>query len=158
VLQILVNLVGNAKHALQISSNADKKLTLVTQLLGDDDCKVLRLQVRDNGIGIAPSDIMRIFSHGFTTKKDGHGFGLHSSAIAAKEMDGTLSVASEGMGQGATFTLEVPIKRSSREKHSEVAGASASQNAAVRSETNSPIVVFPVPDATSGTASSLVLL
>ena len=158
VLQILVNLIGNAKHALQISSNRDKTMTLVTQLLDGDHGKVLRLQVRDNGIGISPSDITRIFSHGFTTKKDGHGFGLHSAALAAKEMGGTLSVASDGMAQGATFTLEVPIKRSARERNSEMAEASAHSKAAIHSDTNKPIVICPVPDAASGAATTVVPL
>ena len=51
----------------------------------------------------------RMFSQGFTTKKDGHGFGLHSAAIAAKELGGTLTVHSEGLGKGATFILELPL-------------------------------------------------
>ena len=50
----------------------------------------------------------RIFAHGFTTKKDGHGFGLHSGANAAHEMGGSLTAESEGLGRGATFTLELP--------------------------------------------------
>ena len=64
----------------------------------------------DNGNGIAPENLSRIFAHGFTTKKDGHGFGLHSAARAAKEMGGSLAVQSEGPGRGATFTLELPVK------------------------------------------------
>jgi signal transduction histidine kinase len=64
--------------------------------------------VRDNGVGIAPENLTRIFGHGFTTKKDGHGFGLHSGALAAKEMNGSLTVHSDGVGQGAAFTLELP--------------------------------------------------
>ncbi|MGB7748137.1 MAG: ATP-binding protein, partial [Verrucomicrobiia bacterium] len=46
---------------------------------------------------------------GFTTRKHGHGFGLHSSALAAKEMGGTLTVQSEGVGKGATLILELPL-------------------------------------------------
>ena len=56
-----------------------------------------------------PENLTRIFSHGFTTRKDGHGFGLHSGANAAKEMGGQLSVHSEGAGKGATFTLDLPL-------------------------------------------------
>jgi signal transduction histidine kinase len=67
------------------------------------------ITVRDNGVGIAPENLTRIFGHGFTTKKDGHGFGLHSGALAAKQMNGSLSVHSHGPGQGATFTLELPV-------------------------------------------------
>ena len=66
------------------------------------------ITVRDNGVGIAPENLTRIFGHGFTTKKDGHGFGLHSGALAAKQMNGSLSVYSDGLGKGASFTLELP--------------------------------------------------
>jgi len=64
--------------------------------------------VRDNGMGIPPENLTRIFVHGFTTRKEGHGFGLHSGALAAREMGGSLSVHSDGPGKGATFTLELP--------------------------------------------------
>jgi two-component system NtrC family sensor kinase len=70
----------------------------------------LRFAVEDNGQGIAPENMTRIFSHGFTTKKSGHGFGLHSAVLAAKEMGGSLTAQSEGSGKGATFTLELPVK------------------------------------------------
>jgi signal transduction histidine kinase len=65
--------------------------------------------VTDNGIGISQENLTRIFSHGFTTKRDGHGFGLHSGAIAAREMGGSLYARSDGPGQGATFVLELPL-------------------------------------------------
>ena len=71
--------------------------------------KRVQIQVQDNGIGIAPENLNRIFAHGFTTKKDGHGFGLHSSALAAKEMGGALHAHSDGLGRGALFTLELPV-------------------------------------------------
>ena len=59
-------------------------------------------------MGITPENLTRIFGHGFTTKKDGHGFGLHSGALAAREMGGSLQAFSEGLGKGATFVLELP--------------------------------------------------
>jgi signal transduction histidine kinase/ligand-binding sensor domain-containing protein len=103
-LQILVNLVRNAQDACDISGRDEKRVTLrVTH--GDDR---IRIAVRDNGVGIPPENRTRIFAHGFTTKKDGHGFGLHSGALAAREMGGSLTVESDGPGQGATFTLELP--------------------------------------------------
>jgi signal transduction histidine kinase len=74
-----------------------------------DQC--VRIAVTDNGIGIEPENLGRIFSHGFTTKKDGHGFGLHSSVVAAEELGGALLVHSDGPGKGATFTLELPRTR-----------------------------------------------
>ncbi|MDB6153359.1 MAG: ATP-binding region, ATPase domain protein [Chthoniobacteraceae bacterium] len=104
VLQILVNLVRNAKHALTEAARADKRL--IVRIAGD--AQWLTVSVSDNGIGIATENLTRIFAHGFTTKKDGHGFGLHSGVLAAKEMGGRLSVLSDGLGTGATFTLELP--------------------------------------------------
>lgn len=106
VLQIIVNLVRNAKQACDNPGRAEKRLTLrVTN--GNDR---VRIAVSDNGVGILPENLARIFGHGFTTKKDGHGFGLHSGALAAKEMGGSLSVHSNGRGTGATFTLELPLQ------------------------------------------------
>jgi signal transduction histidine kinase len=73
-----------------------------------DSGSVIRFVITDNGMGIAPENLARIFGHGFTTRNTGHGFGLHSAANAAKEMGGSLTAASDGPGHGATFTLELP--------------------------------------------------
>lgn len=105
LLQILINLVRNAKYACDESSRDDKLMTLrVWQAEGR-----IKISVSDNGIGIPPENLPKIFQHGFTTREGGHGFGLHSSALAAKEMDGTLSVQSDGTEKGATFVLELPL-------------------------------------------------
>lgn len=104
VLQILVNLLRNAKYAMD--SCAERRLVLNISRPGQ---RTVRVTVSDTGCGIPPENLTRIFSHGFTTKRDGHGFGLHSGAIAAKEMGGILAAESEGVGRGATFTLELPI-------------------------------------------------
>lgn len=106
VLQILVNLVANAKQAIE-EFNPSRRLITVT--VDMEQPTGLRFIIQDNGIGIPDENLKRIFGHGFTTKKDGHGFGLHSCANAAKEMKGTLTVSSPGIGQGATFTLTLPI-------------------------------------------------
>jgi signal transduction histidine kinase len=103
VLQILVNLMRNAKDACGDLKDAKKRMTLRIVQLGDR----IRISVSDNGAGIAPENLTRIFAHGFTTRKDGHGFGLHSGALAATELGGSLSAHSEGPGKGATFTLEL---------------------------------------------------
>ncbi|MGB8166016.1 MAG: ATP-binding protein, partial [Chthoniobacteraceae bacterium] len=104
VLQILINLLRNAKYALDDVEGPDKRITIS---IGETDEQV-RVVIADNGVGIPPENLDRIFGHGFTTRKSGHGFGLHSGANAAKEMGGSLTVASAGPGCGATFTLTLP--------------------------------------------------
>jgi two-component system sensor kinase FixL len=107
LLQIILNLLSNARHALLDSERLDKRLVIRVQPAPEDR---LRIQVSDNGKGIAPEHLARLFTQGFTTKKDGHGFGLHISALAAIEMAGSLTCDSEGPGQGATFTIELPMQ------------------------------------------------
>ncbi len=107
VLQILVNLIRNAKYALDERRHDDKVLTLRVGLNGNGK---VRLMVIDNGVGIPAGNLSRIFAHGFTTRKEGHGFGLHSGSLAAKELGGSLTVHSEGPGRGAIFTLELPCQ------------------------------------------------
>jgi PAS domain S-box-containing protein len=105
VIQILLNLIGNAKDACAAGNASDKLITLGIER---GDSGRVRLTISDSGIGIAPENLVRVFAHGFTTKPDGHGFGLHSAANAAKEMNGALTVQSKGVGFGATFILELP--------------------------------------------------
>ena len=108
LLQILVNLIANAKQAMSDVSDRAACITLAAHLAGTVDAPVLRISVTDNGEGIAEENLTRIFSHGFSTREDGHGFGLHSCILAAQEMGGTLRAHSEGPGHGATFTLDIP--------------------------------------------------
>jgi PAS domain S-box-containing protein len=105
ILQILINLVNNAKDALD-SRPEGRQLTLRVRRVDDER---VRVEVTDNGEGIPTQNLARIFNHGFTTKKSGHGFGLHSGANAAKQPGGSLNVHSDGPGTGATFILELPI-------------------------------------------------
>jgi PAS domain S-box-containing protein len=106
VLQILVNLIRNAKYACDESNRSDKQLTV--RINGEKER--VRISVLDNGVGIPAENMNRIFNHGFTTRKDGHGFGLHSGALAARELGGSLSAHSDGPGTGASFTLELPLQ------------------------------------------------
>ena len=106
LIQILVNLVQNAKQACDESGREAKRITL---RLDHGDGRV-RIAVIDNGVGIAPENLTRIFAHGFTTKKNGHGFGLHGSACSVREMGAELTVQSEGLGHGASFTLALPLQ------------------------------------------------
>jgi PAS domain S-box-containing protein len=106
VLQILVNLIRNAKYACDESGRDDKQITLKIFKKDEWAC----ISVIDNGVGIPEENRTRIFNHGFTTRKDGHGFGLHSGALAAMELGGTLTAESEGPGHGAVFTLQLPAQ------------------------------------------------
>lgn len=112
LLMILVNLISNAKQALG-AAGGDAPCLRLSAVLAEgaaDGARQLRISVADNGEGIAPEHLTKVFSHGFTTRRDGHGFGLHACALAAREMGGSLSAYSAGRGQGATFTLELPIE------------------------------------------------
>ncbi len=106
LLQIVMNLLSNARHAILDSAAPARRLTVRTRQLSGER---VALEVEDSGCGIAPENLPLIFAHGFTTKKDGHGFGLHSSACAAAELGGSLTAQSDGRGKGARFTLVLPM-------------------------------------------------
>ncbi len=106
VLQILVNLLRNAKDACEGMAEQERRVSIVIERCPPG----VRIAVADNGSGVAAENLKRLFTHGFTTKKTGHGFGLHSSALAARELGGLLRAESPGPGQGATFVLELPLQ------------------------------------------------
>ena len=106
LLLILMNLVRNAKYACDDGGTAEKRITVRA---GTDGTGCARISVSDTGVGIPAENLTRIFEHGFTTRKSGHGFGLHSSALAVSEMGGSLRAHSDGPGNGATFTIELPL-------------------------------------------------
>lgn len=105
VLQILINLVSNAIYAVRTSHTNDRLILAQVDTVSRDR---MRVTIQDNGVGISAVHLPRLFTHGFTTKESGHGFGLHTSAIAAKELGGELRGASDGTNLGATFELELP--------------------------------------------------
>jgi C4-dicarboxylate-specific signal transduction histidine kinase len=101
-LEIVINLITNARQAL--AGSKYPQLSVALREIEDG----VAVEVDDNGCGISQDNLNKIFNHGFTTKKDGHGFGLHSSACAAREMGGTLGCSSDGEGRGARFVLQLP--------------------------------------------------
>ena len=109
LLQILVNLVQNARQAMD-GCRGEQELTLEVARAGEGR---VRVTVTDTGCGIAAADLVRVFHMGFTTRDEGHGFGLHSAANAATEMGGRLWAESEGTGRGARFVLELPARAES---------------------------------------------
>ncbi|WP_434575895.1 histidine kinase [Pseudomonas sp. Z3-6] len=106
VLLILINLIKNASRAMGDRLEPAPQIILQSEIPQAD---TLVIKVIDNGEGIAPENLTRIFAHGFTTRKDGHGFGLHSCVLAAMEMGGSLEAHSDGPGTGATFTLKLAV-------------------------------------------------
>jgi signal transduction histidine kinase len=111
ILQILINLLSNAKHAVQDANRSDGAVALSS---GVDDLGRVYIRVRDNGVGIPEANMSRIFQHGFTTRAEGHGFGLHGAGNAARALGGELTCTSDGPGTGATFTLTLPVEASAK--------------------------------------------
>jgi two-component system sensor kinase FixL len=113
VIEILVNLISNARQSLRDSGRADKRMRIRTEAARPAEIVAgverVRIHIEDNGVGIDPAHRDKLFRLGFTTKREGSGIGLHSSAIAAQQLGGSLSFHSEGPGQGAVFTLELPV-------------------------------------------------
>lgn len=107
VLLILTNLVVNAKNAC---NEKGTKKGVITLRISETEKDTIRMVVADDGIGIRPDQMAKIFQHGYTTRRSGHGFGLHSSALAAKQLRSTLLAHSDGPGKGAVFTLEIPVR------------------------------------------------
>jgi len=108
ILQILVNMITNAKNAMVEYPGNSHCLTLRIGL-SDDRKGSVRFEVTDTGGGIKAENLPRLFTQGFTTRKAGHGFGLHSAAISARNVGGAIQVQSAGEGRGASFTLDVPL-------------------------------------------------
>ena len=105
LLQILLNLVQNARQAVDDAQSGGNVRLRAKQLEN-----TVTIEVEDDGVGISPENLEKIFAHGFTTKSDGHGFGLHSAGNAVTELGGSLNVTSEGLGHGACFRLELPLQ------------------------------------------------
>ena len=121
VLQILLNLLRNAKQAIGDAQSAEGVIRIGVRQHGVDR---VRVEVQDTGVGIPAENLTRIFAQGFTTKSGGHGFGLHSSALAAQDIGGSLWAESDGPGCGSTFTLELPISPAESRRSASAAPAS----------------------------------
>jgi signal transduction histidine kinase len=108
LLQIIVNFIGNACDAMPVGESRPRWISIRARLVDQQ----LEVAVADSGIGIAPEVLPRIWEFGFTTKEQGHGFGLHSSAVAAQQLGGSIAAHSAGLGQGASFSVKIPLSGS----------------------------------------------
>ncbi|ARN84163.1 sensor histidine kinase [Candidatus Nucleicultrix amoebiphila] len=109
LMQILVNLIGNAQDAVN-TNTPPKEKEIYIGIHPSEDHQYVNLVIQDNGMGVTKENLSKLFTFGFTTKKHGHGFGLHNSVLKAREMGGDLTAYSEGVGMGAIFTLTLPLK------------------------------------------------
>jgi len=112
VMHILGNILKNAKESILERNDPSERWIRVSIHESEND--FLTIDVMDSGVGIREEDLGRVFQFGFTTKAEGHGFGLHGCAQSAKNMGGSLSVSSDGEGKGATFTLTLPCSKPQR--------------------------------------------
>ena len=110
ILQVLVNLITNAKEAV-LHCPPERRVIRIELTAGPANGRTqVTFEVLDRGVGISAEHLPKIFTHGFSTRPGGHGFGLHSSVLAAREMGGDLTVHSDGPNQGASFKLRVPAR------------------------------------------------
>lgn len=113
LIHALVNIITNAKDAMTLTPANKRTLEIE---LGSDEGSVY-CRITDNGEGISEENLEKIFTHGFSTKTTGHGFGLHSSANFMAEMGGQMIAESDGIGKGATFTLLFPLNKEQEVNH-----------------------------------------
>lgn len=111
LMQVIINLLKNAKESvMELDEGSPRKINISIGKIKDDE--KVELRITDNGLGILPENLPKLFTFGFTTKKKGHGFGLHNAALTAKKLGGTLEVESMGLLKGAIFILTLPIIQS----------------------------------------------
>jgi two-component system NtrC family sensor kinase len=110
LLEILINVVSNARHSLKVAGSPKLQLGVHLRLTEPG----ISIAISDTGVGIPAENLDRVFQHGFTTKRSGHGFGLHACANAARELGGTITAASDGPGRGAVFTINLPLRHAKR--------------------------------------------
>jgi len=106
ILQILNNLIQNAVDAFDGVQVEQQRISLYIYPVGQEEMIV---KICDNGKGMQKNILKQAFTFGFTTKKKGHGFGLHNAANLAAEMGGSLTGESAGPGQGASFSMRLPV-------------------------------------------------
>ena len=105
LLHVLVNLIRNGCEAMADVPEAQRCLTVT--LRREADMGVFL--VRDNGFGLTGTQLRSLFLYGETTKPEGHGIGLHTSANDITAMGGEITAQSEGLNLGATFIVRLPL-------------------------------------------------
>jgi signal transduction histidine kinase len=104
MLQTMINLIGNARYAMRSLDSTSRHL----QIRASADSRTAQIEFQDNGCGMTPETLARVFDAHFTTREGGTGLGLHFCAITLKRIGGTIEAASEGHGKGSVFTIRAP--------------------------------------------------
>ncbi len=108
LIHVLINLIKNAIEAINHYPGSSREIRVTTQRSAT---KQASISITDTGSGILRENLEKLFTHGFTTKTDGHGFGLHHCSKVIGEMKGTITADSDGDGRGATFTVMLPCSK-----------------------------------------------
>ncbi len=119
LIQVFVNLIKNAAHSIVAQAPDRKVMQLSTRLAenGEGTSPMVEVVINDTGVGFSPDLKDKIFTYGFSTKKDGgKGFGLHYCANYLRSVGGSIYAESDGQGSGAQFIIKVPIEIPSNKK------------------------------------------
>lgn len=111
-VQVLVNVIKNAVDAMLDQDPKTRKLTIEVLMREG----LLDITIADTGPGIQAHVLDRIFTHGFTTKADGHGFGLHSCANVMMSLNGEIAVRNSPLTGGAEFRVSFPLESSNQKQ------------------------------------------
>jgi signal transduction histidine kinase/PAS domain-containing protein len=110
-VQVIDNLLKNGRESIsqrrKRSAGGGGEILIETLLLNKQE---FRLTVRDDGVGIEPSQLTEIFQRGVTSKETGSGIGLHSVSTFVGSLEGTIEAHSEGVNQGAALVITLPLE------------------------------------------------
>lgn len=109
--QVFLNLVKNSREALSTNGSIRVNTRVVTEfhlLEGGSGGRMASIEIRDNGCGIKPDDLEKIFTPFFTTKPKGSGLGMPITLKIVKEHNGLLKIESTP-GKGTVVSVSLPI-------------------------------------------------
>lgn len=108
---VMQNVIINAAEAMREASRDRGRLSVRAEIVAYSDGEQLRMDCQDDGIGIHPDNLARIFEKGFSTKsrETNSGIGLHWCANAVGALGGRMWATSEGPGRGASIHILLPL-------------------------------------------------
>ena len=110
LIQVIVNIIKNSYEAIDQYPKQEKKI-IIKSTLTDQENPAILLTISDNGCGFTSAEHDNLFTFGYSNKKRGTGFGLHSCANYLIANHGSITANSAGPGQGAEFILTIPLNK-----------------------------------------------